>query len=318
MIRRRILITGGLGYVGGRIAKFLAERGDLEIVMGSRKQCNSPSWLPDARVAGINWCSSESLLSACDGVDTVIHLAAMNDGECMRDPAAALEVNGVNTVRLVEAAKRCNVRRFIYFSTAHIYGSPLVGEIDESTLPRSRHPYASSHRAAEDVVLAAGNQMVSIVLRLSNAYGVPAHADANCWMLLMNDLCRQAVSDGRLTLRSSGLQQRDFVTLHDVVRGVLHMLDLSSTEIGDGILNFGGGRSLRIIDMAEMIQTRSAQVLRFTPEIVRPEPLPGEGGGELKYCIDKLLATGFRLTGDSVAEIDATLRFCEQVFRGGK
>lgn len=318
MNERRVLITGGLGYVGGRVAKFLAQRGDLEIVLGSRKECISPAWLPDARVAGINWGSSESLLSACDGVDTVIHLAAMNDGECMRDPVAALEVNAVNTARLVEAAKACNVRRFIYFSTAHIYGSPLIGEIDESTLPRSRHPYASSHRAAEDVVLAAGNKMVSVVLRLSNACGVPAHADANCWMLLMNDLCRQAVTERRLTLRSAGLQQRDFVMLHDVARGVLHMLDLSPTEIGDGIFNFGGGRAMRIIDMAEMIQARSAQVLGFTPEIVRPEPMPGEWGGELKYCIDKLLATGFRLTGDPAAEIDATLRFCQQAFKGGR
>jgi UDP-glucose 4-epimerase len=314
MDKRRILITGGLGYAGGRVAQFLAGRDDLDIVLGSRRECASPSWLPSVRVVCMNWGTQESLLSVCDGVDTVLHLAAMNDSECMLDPVAALEINGVNTARLIEAAKSSGVRRFIYFSTAHIYGSPLVGEIDESTLPCSRHPYASSHRAAEDVVLAASSKMASIVLRLSNGFGVPTHAEANCWMLLINDLCRQVVIDRRLTLRSAGLQQRDFVTMHDIARAVAHMLDLHATAIGDGIFNLGGGRARRVLDMAEMIQTRCAQVLGFTPEIVHPAALPEEGTCELKYCIDKLLATGFSLTGDFAAEIDATLLLCQRAF----
>ncbi len=96
------------------------------------------------------------------------------------------------------------------------------------------------------------------------------------------------------------------------------MLDLPPTEIGDGIFNFGGGQAKRVIDMAEIIQARSTQILGFTPEIVRPDSLPGESGGELKYCIDKLLATGFSLTDDPVAEIDATLRFCQTAFGVGR
>lgn len=94
------------------------------------------------------------------------------------------------------------------------------------------------------------------------------------------------------------------------------MLDLPTKKIGDGIFNFGGGQAKRVIDMAEIIQARSAQVLGFMPEIVRPDLLPGESGGELKYCIDKFLATGFSLTDDPVAEIDATLRFCQLTFEG--
>lgn len=314
MDKRRVLITGGLGYVGGRVAKMLAARGDLDIVLGSRRESPSPSWLPDTRVVGMSWSDPESLWAACDGMDVVLHLAAMNDGECVRDPVAALEVNGVNSARLVEAAKVCDVERFIYLSTAHIYGFPLAGKIDETTLPYSRHPYASSHRAAEDVVLAASNKFASIVLRVSNGFGVPMHADANCWMLLVNDLCRQAVTERSLTLRSAGLQWRDFVTLHDVARGISHMLDLPWTAIKNGIFNFGSGRAMRIIDMAEIIQARCTQVLGFTPEILRPQPLPGDVGNELEYCIDKLLATDFHLRGSIDEEIDATLRLCLAAF----
>lgn len=314
MGRRKILITGGMGYVGGRVAQMLVARGDLDIVLGSRREHLPPTWLPGVRVVRMHWNNPENLLSVCDGIDTVLHLAAMNDGQCARDPVAALEINGVNSVRLVEAAKNCNVGRFIYLSTAHIYGSPLAGRIDETTLPCSRHPYASSHRAAEDVVLAARSQLTSIVLRLSNGFGVPAHADVNCWMLLANDLCRQAVTDHRLVLRSSGLQQRNFVTLYDVARGISHMLDLPSSAIADGLFNFGGGCSLRIVEIAEIVQARCTRVLGFTPEIKCPEPLPGEVGGELEYCIGKLLATGFNPSDNFDEEIDATLRFCHQFF----
>lgn len=313
---RRILVTGGLGYVGGRVAQGLAKREGLSIALGSREEQPPPSWLPGAHVVGMNWRDAASLAAACEGMDAVLHFAAMNDSECAQDPVAALEVNGVNTVRLVEAAKRSGVKRFIYLSTAHIYGAPLAGRIDENTLPRSRHPYASSHRAAEDAVLAASSNLTSIVIRLSNGFGVPVHAGANCWKLLVNDLCRQAVTARRLTLRSAGLQQRDFVTLHDVARGMLHMLDMPSAVIADGIFNLGGGQAMRIIDMAEMVRARCTRVLGYMPDISRPEPIAGDEGGGLVYCIDKLLATGFTLSGSFEDEIDATLHLCREAFSG--
>ncbi len=308
-MRKRVLITGGMGYIGGRVAASLLQEG-CGVVLGGRNAGTPPDWLPQAEVFPMDWHSGESLRSACHGVDTVVHLAAMNDSECARDPVAALEVNGVNTVRMVEAAKAAGVSRFIYFSTAHIYGAPLAGCIDESTLPRSRHPYASSHRAAEDVVLAAAGHLSPVVLRLSNGFGAPMHRGANCWKLLVNDLCSQAVADRTMTLRSSGLQKRDFITMRDVAGVVSHMMDLDRTVLGDGIYNVGGGRSMRVLEMAEAIQRRSVEVLGYLPEIVRPEPAESEANPDLEYRIGKLLATGFSFQGDFEGEIDSTLRLC--------
>ncbi|MBI3793269.1 MAG: SDR family oxidoreductase, partial [Nitrospinae bacterium] len=193
---RKILITGGAGYLGARVARQLSSRSDLEIVLGSRTAQGSPAWLPSATVVKADISSDESLFEACRGVDSILHMAAMNDAECARDPVGALECNGVGSVRLLEAAKKQNVSRFIYPSTAHVYGVPLEGRVEETMLCRPRHPYATSHKAAEDAVLAAHDdvKIIGLVLRLSNGFGAPAHRDVNCWALLVNDLCRQAVT----------------------------------------------------------------------------------------------------------------------------
>lgn len=313
---RRVLITGGFGYVGGRVAQLLAARGDFDIVLGSRRAQSSPAWLPDVTVAAMDWSSPESLQAACDGVGVVLHLAAMNEIECARDPVDALGANGVGTARLLQAAKVRHVARFVYFSTAQVYGEPLAGRIDETTLPRPRNPYATSHRAGEDVVLAAHDdgRIVGIALRVSNGFGAPAHSGVNRWTLLVNDLCRQAVTDRRLTLLSAGMQRRDFVTLHDVARAVSHVLDLPKEKVGNGIFNVGGAWVRRVFEMAETIQARCSTVLGFVPEIVRPEPAVGDAVPELDYRLDKLLATGFTLTGNPIAEIDATLRVCRKAY----
>jgi UDP-glucose 4-epimerase len=315
-MKRKILLTGGMGLVGGRVAQSLHGQGDF-VILGSRRAQAHPSWLATADVVVMDWMSMDSLVAACHGVDAIVHLAAMNHAECLHDPVAALEVNGVNTVRLVEAAKIAGVGRFIYFSTAHIYGAPLAGYIDEGALPRCLHPYATSHRAAEDVVLAANDKLSSIVLRLSNGFGRPAHAKVNSWMLLVNDLCLQAVTKGCMTLRSSGLQKRDFITLHDVGAAVSHILDLPNTKIGNGLFNIGSGESMRVIEMAELIQSRCSVLLGFTPDIVRPAPHEHELNSDFSYVIDKLLATGFVLSGNPRAEIDGTLIMCNE-FRDHK
>jgi UDP-glucose 4-epimerase len=316
--KRKVLITGGMGYVGARVAQELSGRGDLDIVLGSRQAQNSPVWLPCAGVVAMDWSSQQSLSDVCFGVDVILHLAAMNEIDCARDPVGALEANGVYSARLLEAAKLQKVSRFIYLSTAHVYGAPLAGCIDEHMLPRPRHPYATSHRAAEDAVLATHDEgkITGMVLRLSNGFGAPAHPDVNRWTLLVNDLCRQAVTQRTLTLRSAGLQRRDFVTLQDVGRVFSHVLDLGKEQVDDGVFNIGGAWAPRIIDMVELIQARCFAVLGFTPDIIRPEPGNSEVTMDLDFRIDRLLASGFELSGNAATEIDATLTLCRDAFDG--
>lgn len=315
---RRILITGGFGYVGGRVAQAFAKLPDTHVVLGTRRSQEKPSWLPSASVVVTCWDEPERLRQACAGVDTVLHLAAMNEIEAARNPVGALEANGVATARLLEAAKAEKVERIIYLSTAHVYGAPLVGRIDETTCPRPIHPYATSHRAAEDIVLAAHDTgaLNGIVARLSNGFGAPTHVAVDRWTLLVNDLCRQAGGTGRLTLRSAGLQRRDFVTLTDVGRAIAHLSELSRDAMGNGIFNIGGIWAPTVMEMALLVADRCEAVLGFRPEIRRPDPLPDEATQPLDYRIDKLLGTGFRLSGSREEEIDATLMMCRSISAG--
>ncbi len=319
MSKRKILITGGLGYVGGRVAQHLVLQTDYEIVLGSRHKADPPGWLPQSRVLETLWSSSDNLKQNCSGIDSVVHLAGMNAQDCFADPVAALEFNAVGTARLLQAAINQGVKRFIYLSTAHVYGSPLEGTITEATCPVNLHPYASSQRAGEDVVLAAHQrgEIAGVVLRLSNAFGAPANMNANCWMLLVNDLCRQAVTTGKLVLRSSGLQRRDFITLEDVSRAVEYLLEMPVESCADGLFNLGGECSLQIIELTKRISSRCKEILDFSPDIVIPKPECNEVSAELAYRIDKLKSTGFTVTGNINAEIDATLLLCRESFGRG-
>lgn len=313
---REILITGGLGYVGGRVAQHLASVPGLTLQLTSRTPpAAAPAWLTNGRVVAWDAASSD-LAPLLDGVDTVVHFAALNEIDSARDPVQALHVNGTETVRLLLAAQQAGVRRFIYFSTAHVYGAPLVGDINEHTLPRPVHPYAISHKVAEDFVLAQHDQgkIEGVVFRLSNGFGAPINPDVNRWTLIANDLCRQAVTSRKLVLKSSGVQRRDFVTLHDVARCVERFIDLPKAQLHDGLFNLGGDCVLSMYEMATVIARRCEAILGFLPAIERPEPALGEAVPDLRYDISKLKAAGFTLEGRVEDEIDATLQLCADAF----
>jgi hypothetical protein len=90
------------------------------------------------------------------------------------------------------------------------------------------------------------------------------------------------------------------------------MITLPTNKIGDGLFNVGSGKSLRVIDMVELIQLRFTELMGYVPEIMCPQPALNERSSNLDYRINKLLNTGFTLRGNPVLEIDQTLRMCSQ------
>lgn len=310
----RVLVTGGLGYLGGRISAYLAAQSGLSVRIGTSRP-SAVSSVPGAQIVPCDVLSDESLSTACAGVEAIIHLAALNEIDSQTNPQGALRVTTGGTISLVKAARAAGVRRVIYFSTAHVYGAPLAGQITEETLPRPVHPYAITHRAAEDFVLAARSQdMDGIVLRLSNAVGAPHDPGVNRWTLLVNDLCRQAVTTRRMVMRSSGLQYRDFICMSDVCRAAAHMLGSAATRPAGGIYNVGAGVSRTVKDMAVLVGERCREVLGFLPQIIRPEEDTTDTAHTLNYACDKLLQTGFNYKGRLEDEIDDTVRLCRAAF----
>lgn len=313
----RILITGGTGFIGSRVAKHLTKSNGNKIVIGSRDGSSNLDWLPGAEVVKIEWDNVNKLIEVCSDVDVILHLAAMNASQCAKNPMLAKNVNVCNTSRLMEAAAYAGVKRLLYFSTAHVYGARLTGNINESITPQCTHPYGKTHLQAEKIVLsAASDTLTSMVLRVSNSFGAPAHAAVDAWMLLMNDLCKQVITTKKMTLRSSGLQKIDFVTLSDLVRVVEHLIFLPKDLIEEPVFNVGSGTSIKVVEMTDIIKLMCSEIFGFSPEVGLSPPSDGENHSDFCYEIDRLLATGINLDRNYLKEVASLLLFCDQSFGG--
>lgn len=314
---KKVLITGGLGYLGGRLAQELVQNPAYALRLATRRTAPVlPPPLAGCEVVPFDFDNGELLGSACSGIKCVVHLAALNENDCAQDSETAFKINVIGTLRLLDRAIEAGVEKFVYFSTAHVYGAPLAGNITEETVPRPVHPYAITHKTAEDLVLATASvhKISGIVFRLANGFGAPIRPEVNRWTLLVNDLCRQAVRTRELRLKTHGLQQRNFITLSDVCQAVTHFLQLEDPRLGDGVFNLGAKRSLTILEMTELIANRCEVVLGFRPPIHRP--LQGPGGAEppLEYSVRKANLAGFAPEDNYPQEIDDCLRCCQRWF----
>lgn len=317
----RILVTGGFGFLGGRVGFALREAGH-EVVFGAREPNFAPKGVDWGEMVKIDWDDERSLERICCGVDVVVHAAGMNAADCSKDPVGALLFNGVATARLAQSAVCSHVKKMIYFSTAHVYSSPLVGEITEDTLPRNDHPYATTHLAGEKALLGAtkGSATDGIVLRLSNVFGRPVHAAVNCWMLLVNDLCKQVVVDGKMVLQTPGRQMRDFLPMEDLLQVVLGLIE-KSERLEQRVYNLGAGRSERVLEMAERIRDRVIKNFGKEVPIFRPESVEMGDERELVYRIAAICETGCAKNlgkiESSVKEIYDLLQYCRINFGKG-
>ena len=314
-----VLITGGLGYVGGRIAAHLAKAApEFSLrLMTHRPQVQAPSWSQGLELVQADLRDRQPLERAVSGVDTVIHLAGINEIVSQNDPDLALEVNGRGTYQLLQACRASGVRRFVYFSTFHVYGPAAPQPITEATATRPIHPYAFTHRLAEDYVnwFSHGHGIQTLILRLSNGYGYPADQWVQRWTLVFNDLCAQAVRTGEIRLRSSGAQQRDFIPLADAARAVHHFLTLPSEKWGDGLFNLGGDCSMSIRQVAQRVAEEYLNRYGKEIPVVIGETDDSQSTEPVLYSIDKLRMTGFSLAGNIAEEILGTFAVCQEMAR---
>lgn len=314
-MRDAVLVTGGAGYLGSRLASDPSFNREWNVTVGVHGTSGNIRQ-PSARGVALDLTSVEQLQRACSGIQAVVHLAATNESEAWENPSQAITSNTIGTLNLIRGAVASGVKRFLYVSTAHVYGNPLNGIVTEQTITRPTHPYAISKRAAEDFVFSAADQrqLVGIVLRLSNGFGAPLTPDTDRWGLVVNNLCRQAVTKRVLVLRSSGKQRRDFIPMGDILRAIRHCLSMPAEHVGNGLFNVGGESPLRIVEIAELIAERCFHILGFKPPIQKLEASSTEPDLPLDFRIDKLKKTGFILTTSLAEEIDSTLRVCEQSF----
>jgi UDP-glucose 4-epimerase len=187
--------------------------------------------------------------------------------------------------------------------------------VDENTCPEPFHPYATSHRAAEDIVRAQhkAGTMRGLVVRLSNAFGAPADLSADCWSLLINGLTLQAVRALRMSLSTTGRQRRDFVPLSEVCRALSHLLQIPGSV--NDVINLGAGWAPTALEVAGLIATRTEAVLFVRPEISLGVVTDEVGLNPLDYRIGRLRATGFELHDREncvLQELDELIEFCRR------
>ena len=307
-----VLLVGGFGNLGGRIAAHLGSLEDHHIVLASRKKQNAPDWAISAQTIQLDLTDPATFSNIPTSVNCIIQLAGTNDVDSAQNPELAHRVTVEGTSTLLKNAVDNGIERFIYFSTAHVYGAPLTGNFTEESPTNAVHPYATTHLEAESAVGAAHDRgdLLGIRVRLSNGYGRPMAYEAADWRTLTSDLCRQAVLEKRMEMRTDGLQERNFITKTDIARAVRHLIALPKTYASNGLFNLGGSKSQTLLAMANMIQERAQNKFGVEIPLHRPEPTATQTQ-HLNFDIHQLLNTGFSLTEDALGEIDEFLDMIE-------
>jgi UDP-glucose 4-epimerase len=238
-----------------------------------------------------------------------VHLAGANEVEASRDPDGALAGTVAATRRVAVAVAAVGVPRLVYVSTVHVYGAALAedAEISEATVPAPRHPYAISRLASEHTAAAAVAGDALVVFRLTNAVGAPAAPRVDRWSLLVNDLCRQAVNVGTVTLKSAGDQWRDFIPATDAISAIASAAEAG--RVPAGTYNLGSGRPRTVRDVAMLVQDAFEARTGERPPLIAPDP-SGPAPRPYRVDIGRLAAQGLAPKSDLPVAIDETAAFC--------
>ncbi len=269
----RIALTGSSGLIGHAIAAELQRAGHTLVRIGRAAASDVAFDLEQPRVL------ERAELSGCDAL---VHAAGVIDEDFRgvgRERANAKALAGPQA--MLDAAAGAQVRRFVYVSSAHVYGA-LEGRIDESHPLAPISEYARSHVATEELFArAAAPQSAALLLaRPCAVYGRPPDlARFTRWSLIPFDFPRQALG-GTITLKSPGLQQRNFVAADSVAAGVAAWLDRPTPGITAA--NMPGAETLSVYDFALRCARLAEGETGVRCEVVRP-PLQGAAPAPLSY-----------------------------------
>ena len=306
----RVLVTGGFGYLGSHLTDSLAAAGHTVRVLERRLPASPSAWQQRFETFVGDVSDPASLPPAFEGVEAVVHAAALNAPSCAADPEAAVRVNGLGTRNVLAAAAAAGARRAVYLSSIHVYGPLAQDVIDEATPTRPVSDYAITKLLGESYCGQAvtRGEIEALVVRFSNGYGAPLSMDADCWMLAVPDFCRQAYERGEIVLQSAGTQQRDFLTLAEEVAAVRLLIEEapSPKRVADVVYTAGGGCSRSMREVAELVADVYRE--RFGREAVIRLPegayaAPAEP--PVDYRFERLAALGYRPEGDMRAQVDA-------------
>ncbi|MFQ5999348.1 MAG: NAD-dependent epimerase/dehydratase family protein [Candidatus Bathyarchaeia archaeon] len=278
-----ILVTGGAGYIGSGLLLKLGEEfpeatitsldnlatGDYRHVDHLKKDKRYRLLVGDIRK------KSDLKKALTPDTSVVIHLAAMPGVKlCNDQPNNAINTNIYATYLLLEEAVNRNVERFIFTSSAAVYGTPQQQPITEKHPLKPINLYGVTKVSAEQLVNGChvNRGLNTTILRLSNVYGLSAYTQ---WKTVIPRFVWQAVSDEPLTIRADGKQQRNFVHVQDVMDAIIQCLKAPRQATAGETFNIGG-EALSVNQIAEIVIQEDQQKLGKKALKVFTSLVPGE------------------------------------------
>ena len=311
-----IAITGARGHVGGRLLKYFCTDTRTHIRPNFRTTLDMPEWITRCTPIFGDLRDTATRRELLGNSDVVVHLATRGYSSARQPSSSQLDEEYSVTTELIRDSVTLGISTFIFISSIHVLGKALAGQVTESTTPLVSNEYGRSKLRLELELhnQCTGTKMTPIVLRMANAFGVPAFPQAATWNLLIHDLCRQAVTSDLLVLNSNGTGYRNILTLRDATSAIAQVATL---RIPAGTYLLTGPRTYQIYEIAELVRSRAETVLDKSLTVVRNEN-DSSSHESFTLCPTTLDAFGIPVGNHLIEEVDELLHAANLEFSGSK
>lgn len=250
----RLLITGGLGQVGSSLVSELSHHFTVIILDNYSNNFVNGNFTENVEIIEGDVRDFETVKEASNDADFIIHTAAQIDVErSIKNPLFDADINITGTLNLLEATRRNgNIKKFIYFSSAAVYGIPKHVPIDESHPLEPISPYGLSKLTGEKYCLMYHRlyKLPVVCIRPFNIYSEKQNPK-NPYSSVITKFIERAKLNKALIIYGNGAQTRDFVHVNDVVSFIELILERDDM-IGE-VFNVGTGKVVSIAELANMV-----------------------------------------------------------------
>lgn len=251
-----VLITGGAGFIGSNLARYLLGNGEVKVRVlddlstGSLKNLDGL----DVDVTEGTILDYDTVRAVSREVDSIIHLGAIPSvPRSIANPRASHEANTTGTLNVLEAAREVGVDHVVVASSSSVYGSNPKLPKSEYDWTRPMSPYAVSKQATEGYALAYqfSYGLKTLAFRFFNVYG-PSQAANHAYAAVIPKFLDAALHGRPLQIHGDGTQSRDF-TYVDTVCAVIHAAIAGQTHSVDPV-NLAYGTNTTLLQLMEMLE----------------------------------------------------------------
>lgn len=245
----KILITGGLGKIGSRVCESLSQTYDIVILDNFS---NNSKIVNCADIIKGDIRDHKIVDKIVSEVDIVVHMAAQISVDKSIDDPIYDEDNNINgTLNVLEASRKSDIKRFIYISSAAVYGKPINLPIDEKHPTNPMSPYGLSKLTGERYSMLYHDlyKLPVTCLRLFNIFGFQNSNDS--YSGVITKFIDRVKYNKNPIIFGDGNQIRDFIYVNDVINIISETIE-NTDAIGE-VINIGTGNPTKIVNLSETI-----------------------------------------------------------------